>query len=97
LIYLFTAAILGILITVVPLIIIAPAEIASNTQRATPATTFGRSLAQLDGQSNSAGITINNKDLTILAIAFIVALAAFGLAPHRAPRRFDMRLGVPPI
>jgi len=97
LLYLLVAAILGILITVVPLVTVAQTGIGGNKQNPSQAKSLGEGLKQLDGENSSNSSQINSSDLTALAISFIIALLAYTLVGHRAPtRRFDMRLGVPP-
>ena len=95
LLYLLVAAILGILVTVVPLIAVAQIGIGGKTQ--TPqGKPLGESLKQLDGGEGSNSSQVNSTNLTVLAISFIIALLAYTLIGHRAPRRYNMRLGVPP-
>jgi hypothetical protein len=95
LLYLLAAAILGILVTVVPLITVAQTGVGSNTQTPQPKS-LGPSLKQLDGGDGSKSSEVNGTDLTVLATSFIIALLAYTLIGHRAPRRYNMRLGVPP-
>ena len=95
LLYLLAAAVLGILVTVIPLIAVAHVGIGGIAQ--TPqAKSIGTSLKQLDGDTDSNSSRVNSSDLTVLAISFIIALLAYALIGQRAPRRYNMRLGVPP-
>jgi hypothetical protein len=96
LLYLLAAAILGILVTVVPLIVVAQTGIGGNKQNPLQAKSLNEGLKQLDGGNGSNSSQISSSDLTALAISFIIALLAYTLVGHKAPRRFDMRLGVPP-
>lgn len=96
LLYLLAAAVLGILVTVVPLITVAQTGIGGNPQNAPQAKSLGQGLRQLDGGDGSKSSEVNSSDLTVLAISFIIALLAYTLIGHRAPRRYNMRLGVPP-
>ena len=96
LLYLLAAAILGILVTVVPLITIAQTGIGGNTQNTPQAKSLGQGLKQLDGGDGSNSSQVNSTDLTVLAISFIIALLAYTLIGPKAPRRYNMRLGVPP-
>jgi hypothetical protein len=94
LLYLSAAAILGILITIVPIITIAQIGIGENKTSAFTPSMLGQGVRQLDGGGSNT--KANNSYVTVLAISFIVALAAFGLVGHHAPRRYNLRLGVPP-
>jgi hypothetical protein len=91
LLYLLAAAVLGILVTVVPLITVAQIGIESNKQNEPQARSLGQGLRQLEGGDGS-----NSSDVAVLAISFFIALLAYALVGHRAPRRYNMRLGVPP-
>jgi biotin-(acetyl-CoA carboxylase) ligase len=96
LLYLLAAAILGILVTVVPLITVAQIGIGINKQNEPQAKSLGQGLRQLEGGDGSKSSDVNNSDLAVLAISFVIALLAYTLVGHRAPRRYNMRLGVPP-
>jgi len=94
LLYILAAAILGTLITVVPLIAVAETRAGSN-QQAKYAPFIGQSLKQLDGNT-STNSEFNGSDLTVLAISLIIALLAYTLIGRRAPRRYDLYLRFPP-
>jgi hypothetical protein len=94
LLYLSAATIIGILITIVPIITIAQIGIGENQKNGFNPSTLGQGVRQLDGDSSNTNA--NNSYVTVLAISFIIALAAFGLLGHHAPRRYNLRLGVPP-
>jgi hypothetical protein len=100
LVYLLAAAIIGVLVTVVHLVTIARTGIEGNNQHASQPQSLGQGLKRLDGNNSSTNSQINSSDLTTLAISFIIALLAYTLVGHghrhKAPRRYDMRLGVPP-
>jgi hypothetical protein len=95
LLYLLAAAILGILITVVPLITVAETRIGSNPTHAL-APSLGQGLKQLDGDGGKSTSQINRSDLTVLGISLIIALLAYTLIGRRAPRRYDLVLRLPP-
>ncbi len=95
LLYLLAAAILGILITVVPLIAVAETKIGSNPQHASLAPLLGQGLKQLDGGGSSTSQT-NRSDLTVLGISLFIALLAYTLVGRRAPRRYDLYTRLPP-
>jgi len=96
LLYLLAAGALGILVTVLPLITIAKVGIGGNTPSMPQSTSLGRGLRQLDGGDGSRSSQVNSTDLTVLAVSFIIAFLAYALVGPRAPRRYNMRLGVPP-
>ena len=96
LVYLLAAVILGVLVTVAPLIVIAKTGFGGNTQNAPQTRSLGQGLKQLDGGEGSNGSQVNNTDVTVLAISFIIAFLAYTLIGPKAPRRYNMRLGVPP-
>jgi hypothetical protein len=98
LLYLLAAAIIGVLVTVVPLVTIAHTGIEGNNQHASQPQSLGQGLKQLDGDNSPTSSQINSSELTALAISFIIALLAYTLVGHghKGPRRYDMRLGVPP-
>jgi hypothetical protein len=96
LLYLAAAAILGILITIVPLITIAQIGIGENQKSVFYLSTLGEGVRKLDGDYGSNTSNGNNSYVTVLAVSFIIALAAFTLLGHKAPRRYNLRLGVPP-
>jgi hypothetical protein len=96
LLYLSAAAILGIIITIVPLITIAQIGIGENQKSGLYPSAMSQGVQKLDGDNGSNTSNANNSYVTVLAISFIIALAAFGLSGHHAPRRYNMRLGVPP-
>jgi hypothetical protein len=96
LIYLSSAAILGILITIVPLITIAQIGTGENPQSGLFPSSIGQGLRQLDGDYGSNTSKGNNSYTTVLAVSFVIALGAFTLLGHKAPRRYNLRLGVPP-
>jgi hypothetical protein len=91
LLYLVAAFIIGILVTVIPLVTLAQIKTSSN--QAQTAQSLGTGLKQLDGSSNSK---TDNSEVFVLAVAFIIALLAYGVGGQHAPRRYEMRLGVPP-
>jgi len=93
LLYLLAAGALGILVTVLPLITIAQVGIGGSTPQST---SLGKGLRQLDGGDGSRSSQVNSTDLTVLAVSFIIAFLAYALVGPRAPRRYNMRLGVPP-
>ena len=99
LLYLLAAAILGILvtvvpITVVPLVPVAKTGIEGDPQWASQPRSLGQGLKQLEGGDGSNSSQVNGSDLTVLAISFIIALLAYTLIRRRAPRRYDTQLGV---
>lgn len=96
LLHLSAAAILGILITIVPLITIAQIGIGENQQTGFYPSTLGEGVRKLDGDYGSNTSNVNNSYVTVLAVSFIIALAAFTLLGHHAPRKYNLRLGVPP-
>jgi hypothetical protein len=94
--YLGAAVILGVLITVVPLVTIA--EIGNEniaTQTGPAPSSVSKGFGQLEGQV-SPETSLSDRDLAVLAISFVIALAAYALTTHRAPRRYNLRLGIPP-
>ena len=91
--YLVAAFIMGVLLMVVPLIVIAQIG-GSAPQNGSKPSDLSRGLRQLDGDSDTK--TVNNTEVLILAIAFIIALLTYGIIGPKAPRRYNMRLGVPP-
>jgi len=96
LLYLSAAAILGILITIVPIISIAQLGIGENQKPGIYTSAVGEGVRRLDGDYGSNTSNANNSYVTVLAVSFIIALAAFTLVGHKAPRRYNLRLGVPP-
>jgi len=96
LIYLSAAAILGILVTIVPLLTIAQIGMGENRQNELHASSLNESFGRLEGHYDSNNPALSDSDLTVLAISFIIALVAYTLVKHRAPRRYNFRLGVPP-
>jgi hypothetical protein len=96
LLYLAAAAILGILITIVPLITIAQIGIGENRESVFYPSSIGQGVRQLDGDYGSNTSNVNNSYVTVLAVSFIIALATFALVGHKAPRRYNLRPGVPP-
>ena len=94
--YVLAAAILGILVTVVPLVTIAQIGVGGNTQKPATFQSLGQGLRQLDGGYGSNNQTVTSSDIAVFAISFIIALLAYALVGHRAPRRYNLRLGVPP-
>jgi len=93
LLYLLAAAILGVLITVVPLIAVAATRIGSSPQHAF-APSLGQGLKQLDGGGSSTS-QANRSDLTVLGISLFIALLAYTLIGRRAPRRYDLYMRLP--
>jgi hypothetical protein len=85
LLYLLAAAILGILVTVVPLITVvkfttvAKTAIGGSTQLAPQPRSIGQGLKQLEGGSGLNSSQVNISDLTVLAISIIIALLAYTL------------------
>lgn len=96
LLYLLAAAILGVLVTIVPLVTVAKTGIGGNTQHASQPQSLGQGLKQLDGGNGSNSSQANSSDLTVLAISFIIAFLAYSLIRYRTPRGYNMRFGVPP-
>ena len=93
LVYSVAAVMIGVLLIVVPLIVIS--QMGSSTpQSGSKPSTFVGGLRQLDGDSDTK--TVSNSEVIILAIAFFVALLTYGIIGPKAPRRYNMRLGVPP-
>jgi hypothetical protein len=93
--YLFAAVLLGALIMVVPVITIARVTTTPKNTMA-PQGVYGEGLRQLEGGEGSPNSTINNSQVTALAICFIIAFLAYAIIGPKAPRRYNMRLGVPP-
>lgn len=91
--YVSAAAIIGVLITLVPLITVAQIGIGGNTQKPE---SLGQGFGQLEGEHGSNNPTVNSSDLAVLAVSFIIALLAYALVGTKAPRRYNLRLGVPP-
>ena len=95
LLYLPAAALLGILITIVPLITVTQTESAGTSNQA-----FARSLApafkKLNGQNGTNGTTANDSALTVLAVSLVIALAAYTGVRRRIPRQYDMQFRTPP-
>jgi len=96
LLYILAAAVLGILVTVVPLITVARIVTENNKQNELQPKSLGQGLKQLEGGNGSNSSEVNSSDLAVLAISFFIALLAYTLVGHKAPRRYNMRLGVPP-
>jgi hypothetical protein len=96
LLYLLSAVILGILITIVPLITIAQIESGNKNPNQSYEQSLGQGLKQLDKGNGSNNSNADNSDVVILAISFTIALIAYGLVEHKGPRRVYWRLGVPP-
>jgi hypothetical protein len=92
LLYLVAAFIIGVLLIVVPLIVIS--QIGNTPQNGSKPSVLSGGLRQLDGESDTK--TVSNKEVIILAIAFVIALITYGIIGPKAPRRYNMRLGVPP-
>jgi len=91
--YPVVAFIIGVLLIVVPLIVIS--QIGNGTsQNASKPSVLSGGLRQLDGDSDTK--TVSNTQVLILAIAFVIALLTYGIIGPKAPRRYNMRLGVPP-
>jgi heme/copper-type cytochrome/quinol oxidase subunit 4 len=93
--YLIVAAILGILITVVPLVTVAETRIGSAPQHAPSVPSLNQGLKQLDGGGSTTS-QLNRSYLTVLIISLIIALLAYTLIGRRAPRRYDLVLRFPP-
>ena len=96
LLYLFSAAILGILITVVPLMTIAQITNGNNKTGQSYTQSLGQGLRQLDEGNSVNNSNADSSEVIVLAVGFIIALLAYGLAEHKGPRRVYWRLGVPP-
>ncbi len=94
--HLLLAAILGIIITIVPLIVITQIESGTTKPNQSYAQSLGPGLKHLDDNNGSNTSNADSSVVTILAISFIIALIAYGLVKHKTPKRFYMRLGVPP-
>lgn len=94
LLYLFSAAILGVLITVVPLVTIA--QIAQNKPSQSYFSSVGKGLRQLDEGNSSKTLDVTNSEVIVLAVGFIVALLAYGLMEHKGRKKIYWQLGVPP-
>lgn len=95
LLYLFSAAFLGVLVTVVPLVTIA--QIANeNRSNATYFSSVGKGLSQLDESTNSNTSSITSSEVIVLAVGFIIALLAYGLMERKGRKKIYWQLGIPP-
>lgn len=94
LLYLWTAAILGILVTIVPLITITQIGVGDRNQSELYTQSLGQSLKRLDGSYSSNTPRSDNLDLAVLAISLAIALAVYTVVRRRIPRDYT-RLGIP--
>lgn len=91
--YLPAAALLGILITIVPLITITQT---SQGQNEAYPQLLGKGLKKLDGNYGANNTMTNDSTLTVLAISLVVALAVYTVVRRRIPRQFDIQFRMPP-
>lgn len=95
LLYLSTAVVLGILVTIVPLITVAQIGITGNRQNESYTSSLAHSLGQLEGQ-NDLKTSSANSDLEFLTVSFVIALVAYILVKYRLPKRDRMQYRFPP-
>lgn len=95
LLYLPAAAILGILVTVVPLITIVEIGSGDKRQNAPYASLFSESFGRLEGHHDLK--TSNNSELAVLAIGFVIAFVVYTFVKHRMPSRDHIQpVRIPP-
>lgn len=95
LLYLLAAVVLGILVTIVPLITVAQIGSTGNRQNESYTSLLRKSLGQLEGQydlKTSSG----NSDIEFLTVSFVIALVAYILVKYRMPKRDRMQYRFPP-
>ena len=91
LLYLWTAVILGIVFTIVPLVIVAQID-ATRQPTATAwmnPQSLGKTVRQLDGTYSSS-----NSDFVALVTSLVISLVIYTLVRRRVPRDYA-RFGVP--
>jgi hypothetical protein len=92
LLYLWAAAILGIMVTIVPLITLI--GIGDRNQDEFYTKSLGEGLKRLDGSSSSNTPRSDNSDLAVLAISLAIALAVYTVVRRRIPRDYT-EFGIP--
>lgn len=95
LLYLAAAVVLGILVTIIPLITVAQIGSAGNRQNESYASSLAHSLGQLEGQYDLKPSSFNS-DLEFLTVSFVIALVAYILVKHRLPKRERVQYRFPP-
>jgi hypothetical protein len=88
------AAVLGILITLVPLLTITQTESAGTSNQAY-APSLAPALKRLNGQNGTNSNADNESSLTVLAVGLIIALAAYTVVRRRIPRQYDTQFRIP--
>jgi uncharacterized membrane-anchored protein len=99
LLYFLTAAVLGILINIIPLITVAQIEGRGEKLywiHLLFPSSLGENLGRLEGQSDSKTSTLNNSFLQVATISFVVALAVYVFVRRRIPDRDYSRARFPP-
>jgi len=96
LLYLPAAAILGILITIVPLITVTQTGSTGQSQNEAYPQLLGKGLKKLDGNYGANNTMTNDSTLTVLAISLVVALAAYTVVRRRISRKLDIQFRIPP-
>lgn len=95
LLYLSTAVVLGILVTIVPLITVAQIGSTGNRQNESYPSSLRKSLGQLEGQYDLKPSSVNS-DLQFLTVSFVIALVAYILVKHKMPKRNHVQYRFPP-